>query len=444
MGNRIPKFFITTLGCKVNQAESEAIARELMGADWTAAAESEKADVCIVNTCTVTQKASMQSRQAVRRAIRSHPQAHILVTGCYAQVCPDDFRDIKGVHYIVGQAQKQAIGHMVRKIHDEPLPGAVPTGSGRDQKPGFEPKNPPPPLADSRTRPFLKIQDGCDAFCTYCIVPYARGRSRSMPLENVLQCIDQVATAGYHEVVLTGIHLGAYGRDLSPGCDLAQLLERIQAAGSIDRVRLSSIEPFELTPEIIDRVAGSEIFCRHFHIPLQSGDDEILKKMGRPYCARDFERLIHKIHGAMPDAAIGVDTLIGFPGESAAAFARTLELIAALPVSYLHVFPFSVRPGTAAAKFSGRIDAAVIKERCEQMRRLGNEKRARFYRQFIGRAQRVLVESRRDSVTGFLKGISSNYLPVLIDAGDELKDKLVEVIITKMEANKLFAKRRPS
>jgi threonylcarbamoyladenosine tRNA methylthiotransferase MtaB len=434
----MPKFFIATLGCKVNQAESEAIAQELMSADWTAAADGQKADVCIVNTCTVTGKASMQSRQAVRRAIRTHPGARILVTGCYAQTSPEDIQNIKGVHYIVGHAEKQTVGHLVRTLDGKIPAGAIRISGDLDPETPFESKNPPPPLADSRTRPFLKIQDGCNAFCTYCIVPYARGRSRSMPIENVLQCIQQIAAAGYHEVVLTGIHLGAYGHDLIPATHLGQLLERIQATGCIDRVRLSSIEPFELTQEIIDRIAGCEIFCRHFHIPLQSGDDAILKKMGRPYSRRGFESLVSRIHRAMPEAAIGVDTLIGFPGENKAAFANTYEMIAALPVSYLHVFPFSVRPGTAAEKFADKIDSAVIKKRCEQMRRLGNKKRADFYRQFIGQTRQILVESKRDAPTGMLKGISSNYLPVLADGGDKLKNMLVEVKIQKIEGNKLF------
>ncbi len=426
------------MGCKVNQAESEAIAQDLMSADWTAASDSEKADVCIVNTCTVTQKASMQSRQAVRRAIRNHPQARIVVTGCYAQTSPEDIRSIDGVHYIVGQGEKHDIGHIARASGEEPSDSAVCICGDISQQRPFESLSMPAVFTNSRTRPFLKIQDGCDAFCTYCIVPYARGRSRSMPLENILHRIEQLAGAGYHEVVLTGIHLGAYGHDLTPGTHLAQLLKRIQAAGPIDRVRLSSIEPFELTPDVIDRVAGSEMFCRHFHIPLQSGDDGILKKMGRPYSRRDFENLINNIHRRMPDAAIGVDTLIGFPGEGDAAFDHTYDLIAALPISYLHVFPFSVRPGTAAEKFANKIEPGVAKKRCERMRKLGNEKRIHFYRQFIGRTRKILVESRRDTASGLLKGTTSNYLPVLMDAGDELKNSIVDAKIEKLEGNKLF------
>ena len=230
------KFIITTLGCKVNQAESEAIAQDLISAGWTAAAESEKADVCIVNTCTVTQKASMQSRQAVRRAIRIHPQARIVVTGCYAQICPEEIQAIDGVHYIFGQGEKRDIGRITRAAGDEPSDSAVCICGDISRQRPFESLYLPAVFTNSRTRPFLKIQDGCNAFCTYCIVPYARGRSRSMPPENILLRIEQLAGVGYHEVVLTGIHLGAYGHDLTPGTHLAQLLSRIQAAGPIDRL----------------------------------------------------------------------------------------------------------------------------------------------------------------------------------------------------------------
>jgi threonylcarbamoyladenosine tRNA methylthiotransferase MtaB len=296
----------------------------------------------------------------------------------------------------------------------------------------------PAATSTPRTRPFLKIQDGCDAFCTYCIVPYARGRSRSMPLDRVLQSIEDLARADFHEVVLTGIHLGAYGHDLAPATNLAELMDRVDDRKSIPRVRISSIEPFELTGEVIQQVVESDIFCKHFHIPLQSGDDDILKKMGRPYSPQDFYELINNIHSLMPDAAIGVDTLIGFPGESEAAFDNTYQLIADLPVSYLHVFPFSSRPGTAADKFANKLNPTVIKERCRRIRKLGQQKRLKFYRRFTGKSLPVLIETRRDGSTGLLKGISSNYLPVLVDGDDDLQNKIVDVKIKKLEGDKLF------
>lgn len=432
----MPKFKIITLGCKVNQTESESIAQGLIASDWFAVLDSEAADVCIVNTCAVTQKAAMQSRQALRQAIRTNPSARIVATGCYAETSPHEIKAIKGVTDIVGQCEKLSIASMVCNQRRRPSEIQVSACGNIGQKREFEVT--PVAVAGPRTRPFLKIQDGCDAFCTYCIVPYARGRSRSMPLEKVLHCIRRLAEAGYHEVVLTGIHLGTYGRDLTPGADLAELLGRIKLTKLIDRVRLSSLEPLELSSEIIRLVAESDRFCRHFHIPLQSGDDGILKKMGRPYSRQTFHDLIVRVHEAMPDAAIGVDTLIGFPGEDENAFENTYKLIEDLPVSYLHVFPFSARPGTAAAKFVPKVQPEILKARCERMRRLGLSKRQRFYKQFIGKKLPVLIEAKRDGTAGLLKGISSNYLPVMIEAGDELKNKIVDVRIERVEGNRLF------
>ena len=438
MQKELKKFTITTLGCKVNQAESEAIAQELMASNWSAVKNCEAAEVCIVNTCTVTQKASMQSRQAVRKAIRDNTNARIIVTGCYAQTAPQEINKIAGVDFVVGQDKKHSIRRLIHSTGAENSKKEAPSGGDIRQERQFQIM----PVATStpRTRPFLKIQDGCDAFCTYCIVPYARGRSRSMPLVNVLQSIQQLARAGYREVVLTGIHMGAYGHDLSPATSLSELMERIEEIQPLDRVRISSIEPFELTAKTIQRVAESDIFCQHFHLPLQSGDDGILKKMGRPYTPQTFYELINNIHSQMPEAAIGADTLIGFPGESEAAFNNTYDLIAGLPVSYLHVFPFSARPGTAAHKLPDKLNPAVIKDRCERMRKLGDQLREKFYGKFIGQKLPILVETKRERFTGLLKGISSNYLPVLVDAGDDLKNTIVEVRIEKLEGNQLFGK----
>ena len=432
----MPKFSITTLGCKVNQAESEAIAQDLLDSEWSLTDDCENAELCVVNTCTVTQKASMQSRQAIRKAIRANPEARIIVTGCYAQTAPREINKIDGVDTIVGHDQKLNISRLFPGDGDETLESEGSSVSRIRNQGRFQLM--PTATSAARTRPFLKIQDGCNAFCTYCIVPYARGRSRSMPPDNVLQSIEKLGGAGFHEVVLTGIHLGAYGHDLAPATNFAGLMARIENKKPIDRVRISSIEPFELTEEIIQLVAASDIFCRHFHIPLQSGDNGILKKMGRPYSRQDFKKIINSIHRVMPDAAIGVDTLIGFPGESEAAFEKTYELIADLPVSYLHVFPFSSRPGTAAAKLPNKLDPPVIKARCERIRKLGHQKRWQFYGRFTGQSLPVLIETKRDGSTGLLKGMSSNYLPVLVDGDDDLQNKIVDVKIENLQGSRLY------
>ena len=425
----MPKFKITTLGCKVNQYESDAIVRQLKSADWSGILENEISEICVINTCTVTHKASMQSRQAVRQAIRANPKACIVVTGCYAQTEPDAIEKIKGVHYIFGNADKHAIGEVLPSNRNPALPRPLTICS--DIQSGQDMASTPEVIAGDRTRPFLKIQDGCDAFCTYCIVPYARGPSRSKSLENVLAEIQGLSSSGYQEIVLSGIHLGNYGHDLKPQTCLGELLNRIDDLNLIPLVRLSSIEPLELTDEIIKRVADSDIFCNHFHIPLQSGDDSILQKMGRPYAVKDFKQLVLKIHDLLPDAAIGVDTLIGFPGETDKAFDNTYALIEALPLAYLHVFPFSPRPGTPAAGYPDKISPDLVKHRCERMRALGKSKRKDFYNRFVGQKLEVLIETTRHKPTGLLKGLSSNYIPILIDAPDDHKNTIVEVQVHK-------------
>ncbi|QTA93105.1 tRNA (N(6)-L-threonylcarbamoyladenosine(37)-C(2))-methylthiotransferase MtaB [Desulfonema magnum] len=414
------KFNIITLGCKVNQYESEVIARELESEGWVPANDNETADICIINTCTVTQKASMQSRQAIRQAIRSNPEGRVLVTGCYAQTEPDQIKKIKGVSDIIGHKDKHKIVENLK----------LETGN---RKPDSQVSSFRFQVSNARTRPFLKIQDGCNTFCTYCIVPYARGRSRSMPFENVLQNIRQLKDAGFHEVVLTGIHLGCYGTDLSPATSLSELLHCIHDSDRTDRIRLSSIEPHEITDDIIELVAKSDTLCHHFHIPLQSGDDFILKQMHRPYTNAFFRTLITKIHEMMPDAAIGVDTLIGFPGETEQAFENTYATIKDLPVTYLHVFPFSSREGTPASTYPNKVPSKVIKTRCQKMRTLGNAKKNEFYRTVVGKSAEVLIESKRDKSSGLLKGSTSNYIPVLVNGGDELKNTLVSVRIEEVD-----------
>jgi len=443
----MPKFTITTLGCKVNQFESETLAQKLSdGGQCVVLHDKEIADLCIINTCTVTHKASMQSRQAIRQAIRSHPKARIIVTGCYAQTEPDEIKKIKGVHRVIGHFDKHKIPDMILAGKENTLPSPV-------LKHQLHHFNTMPSVAlGYRTRPFLKIQDGCNDFCTYCIVPYARGPSRSLKPKQVLDNINKIHQAGYHEVVLTGIHLGNYGANLDEGkFGLLDLLKRIRKTCTIDRVRLSSIEPRELTEDIIKFIAqsdsssgsgsgsGPEKICHHFHIPLQSGDDSILKRMHRPYSRSFFADLVEKIHKLLPDSAIGVDTLIGFPGESDMAFENTYSLIEQLPVSYLHVFPFSARKGTPAYSYPDKVNSNVIKERCHKMRTLGKHKRNVFYNKFKGKTLEILIEGKQNKTTNLLKGITSNYIPVLVKGEDKLKNTMVNVTINEVsDSNQVF------
>jgi threonylcarbamoyladenosine tRNA methylthiotransferase MtaB len=424
-------FSIKTLGCKVNQFESETLEQALVNQGYRLTGGKEAADLCIINTCTVTQKASMQSRQAIRQAIRANPGARILVTGCYAQTEPEAIRSIAGVHDIVGHGDKSRI--------PEKLSLTVATknrGAGELIFPNLRASAPPDfPLEQgrSRTRPFLKIQDGCNAFCAYCIVPFARGRSRSLPMESVLKSIRGLKADGIHEIVLTGIHLGHYGLDLKPRTCLTDLLTAIESADMMERIRISSIEPGEVSDELIDRVAGSRVFCHHLHIPLQSGDNDVLKRMNRPYRRELFQHLVQRIHDWIPDAAIGADVLVGFPGESDAAFDQTVSLIESLPITYLHVFPFSPRKGTPAYGFADQIPHPIVKARCSALRALGRAKKKSFYRSHIGKEVEILIEGVRDEITGLLKGLTSNYIPVMIEGKDHHRNTLAKARIIRLQ-----------
>lgn len=422
-------FEIKTLGCKVNQFESESISQYLENHGWSRSSKNDSAEVCIVNTCTVTQKAAMQSRQAIRQAIRHNPGARIVVTGCYAQTSPGEIRAIEGVHDIIGHGFKHKIPEAL--IASNPrLRNSPPVEIIRDVGRERIFKQTPVPAPGSRTRPYVKVQDGCDARCTYCIVPLARGRSRSMPIEDVIFHIRHLASSGYKEVVLTGIHLGNYGMDLPKrNGNLLELLIRLEKEKPLERVRLSSIEPNELTRDIVELTAESSLICHHFHIPLQSGDNDVLKRMHRPYSRESFAALVNRIHRKIPDAAIGVDTLIGFPGERNPAFENTADLIRQLPVSYLHVFPFSRRRQTPAAGYPDQISANVSAERCKIMREIGTEKRKAFYNRMAKSPVKVLVEDKRERKTRKLKGISGNYMPILFDGPEYIKNIIVDVQI---------------
>lgn len=429
-------FTLTTLGCKVNRYESEAISEQLVDQGWDPADKGAQANLCVVNTCTVTGKAAMQSRQLVRKMIRSHQQALVVVTGCHAQMTPEVFAFMPGVHYVIGNACKHQIPQLAesQKEHGPALTIVEDLSGPRS----FQ------DLAitrfGNRTRPFVKIQDGCDAFCTYCIIPYARGRSRSLKPEVVTKRIRALKEEGYTEVVLCGIHIGQYGQDLTPVTSLIQLIRAIDVPQGPQRLRLSSIEPMELSQELIRLMTNSERICSHLHIPLQSGDNGVLKAMNRPYSAEFYKDLIHHIILMMPNAAIGVDVLVGFPGETERAFENTCRLIERLPVAYLHVFPFSAHKGTAAENLANRVSPETIKKRCHYMRAIGQAKRTQFYERHIGSTWEVLIEGQRDKTTGYLRGFTKNYIPVLVKGDERLFHQVVDVKLDSVKHGRVVGK----
>jgi threonylcarbamoyladenosine tRNA methylthiotransferase MtaB len=440
------RFAITTLGCKVNQCESSALGTLLEASGFQNATSTDKTDLVVINTCTVTGKAAMQSRQAIRQAIRRHPDARIIVTGCYAQTAPDEIKAIEGVEYIVGHADKMGIARMLDPKRNPKLKKMTLL----DRKPHIirqEIQNVrcfdamPSVAPESRTRAFLKIQDGCNAMCTYCIVPHARGRSRSMPVSDVVGHLNELAKADFKEVVLSGIHLGTYGKDLRPGSSLLDLLVLASQNSRIRRLRISSIEPTEIEPGLIQLMGDADHpLCPHFHIPLQSGDNGILRRMGRPYTREQFSTTVAAIREQLPYAAIGVDVLVGFPGEDDSAFFQTLSLIESLDITYLHVFPFSPREGTPAARFKDPVPDRVVKERCRHLREIGEKKKAAFFLANLRRPVEVLVESC-DKKNRVSKGMSENYLPIVLPDTRVETNTIVKARVRSIEPDRtLIAK----
>ncbi len=396
---------VVTLGCKVNQFEAAAFESGISALGGELVRDSARADVYVVNSCAVTAKAAAESRRVIRRLVRTNPAARIVVTGCYAQIAIDDIFDLVDQPLcIVGNGFKHMLAEVAmsdRHCDLEMYMGDV--ASAREVSPLLATSFP------GRTRAYVKIQDGCNNFCSYCIVPYARGRSRSVPVADVIRQVEAFAAAGFIELVVTGIHAGAYGRDLGPGSDFVTLLRCLGENFPGLGFRVSSLEPSEINDEIIDLVAQSPGLRPHFHIPLQSGDDGVLARMNRKYRTALFRDVVERIREKIPDCAIGVDVMVGFPGEDEAAFVHTRDLVESLPVTYLHVFPYSKRPGTPAAGMADQVEKKVKEERVAVMRELDHKKRVCFYESCLGEVREVLAERMK---SGMLRGFSDNYIPV--------------------------------
>ena len=423
-----------TLGCKVNQCETAYLGERLRGAGYRIVPFSRRADIYCLNTCAVTARAATESRQLIRRALRQNPGARVVVTGCYAQVAPAEIACIPGVSLILGSSEKLALLEYLAN----PVRAAAPTiRAGDPWATGV-----PQPLVLSafagRTRAFLKIQDGCDARCSYCIVPHARGRSRSIPAAPVLDQVERFLAGGFQEIVLAGIHLGQWGHDLEPARDLISLIADIFERYPPPRLRLSSLEPGEITGELLDRMASEPRLCPHLHVPLQSGDAAILGRMNRTYHPLFYRDLVCDAVTRVPGLAVGADVLVGFPGETEACFFNTYRLLESLPLAYLHVFPFSPRPGTPAAVMKGRVPLPVIRTRSALLRQLDRAKRLAFMGRFVGTVRPVLLEGRSAANGGRL-GFSDNYIPVLATSGDIGENRLILARFEKIEGTRVLA-----
>jgi len=411
-------FHIANFGCRASQSEGASIQDELLHSGAAVSETPFDADVVVINSCTVTEEADRDVRRMIRRVSSQNPLARIIVTGCYAQRAPETIAALSGVNYVVGNSHKPQLGRLTMNL----LNGEA----GLPEVPGraeifcsdifLENELQPRSYAGSggRTRAVVKVQDGCNANCSFCIIPSVRGRSRSLRPELVIREIRELVSLEYKEVVLSGIHLGSYGRDLEPRTSFEDLIRRILAeVPELERLRLSSIEPLEVTPEIVALVAEEPRMAHHLHVPLQSGSGRILREMRRPYTPSYYFDLMQRIHSAIEDAAIGADVMVGFPGESDNEFFETYKLIEESPLTYLHVFPYSSRPGTHAAEMSGEVPAHVARFRAKSLRQLIARKNEEFRARMIGRDIEVLVLHSGEAISSnFIHAFPSEDLPL--------------------------------
>jgi threonylcarbamoyladenosine tRNA methylthiotransferase MtaB len=417
-----------TLGCRLNQVESQEMRALVEKAGYRAVDEGEAAEVYVVNTCTVTSRADFSDRQAIRRITRGSPDALVVVTGCWAQTDPDAPARMPGVDLVLGNHEKyrlpELLGSLVKRDRPEFLVGKI-----ADVR-----HVPPAPVTrmSGRSRAFVKIQDGCQHRCAFCIVPAARGRSRSQEPAVLVEQIEALVGAGYGEITLTGVDIGHYGWDLSPRTSLAALLGRLAGIEGLRWLRLSSVLPAYFTPELVQAVTTTPTVAPHLHLPLQSGSDRVLRLMRRPYNTAMYRTLAEGLAAAIPDLGLGADVIVGHPGESDADFEATLALVGDLPLSYLHVFAYSDRKGTEAAKMGDRVPSPVIRERSARLRALGAEKSAVFRRRLLGRAVEVVVLEGRQA-EGALTGLTSNFVEVTFAGPEGLGRRFATVRITEAD-----------
>jgi threonylcarbamoyladenosine tRNA methylthiotransferase MtaB len=466
----MPTFYIEQFGCRATQADGAALEVQLIERGYTRAAKGA-ADIVVINTCTVTAAADAQARDSIRKISAQNHAARVIVTGCYAQRAPEEVAQLPGVAWVVGNSHKPELPRIIENLSiPSTSKGFVPVvslqlASHALQQPAariltgeFERK----PLSSSsifngegnHTRPTLKIQDGCDSHCAYCVIPQVRGKSRSLPPETVLQQVNELCDSDVKEIVLSGINIGTYGRDLSPRITFSDLLRRIINETPLERLRVSSIEPMDVTTDLIEFFAANDRMAPHFHMPVQSGANRILAAMHRWYRAEHYARRAHVIREHLPHAAIGADVIAGFPGESHEDHSATLAFIESLPLTYLHVFSFSRRPGTQAAALANEVPAGVIKNRARELRALGQKKSTAFREKQIGSQLRVLTlrsgkedESRHETApvdvslaateSGYTPALSSNYLRVRL-RGHWPANQWVNVRVTVVEENDLI------
>ena len=434
----MPTAALVTLGCKVNQYDTQAMQETMLRNGYTVVGENDPADVCIINTCTVTNAADQKARQVIRRAVRRNPDTEILVTGCYAESDREAIEAIPGVSLVFGNREKADLQKYLDLVHESwkeqdraPLLQIDPVHHDAVREHANFSMS--VSEAGKHTRALIKVQDGCSAFCTYCIIPYVRGRMTSRPLPDIVQEAKQIAANGYKEIVITGVHLGAYGLDTGRQITIADILEQIHPIDGVERIRFSSIEAMNFPPDLVDRMAALPKCMPHFHLPLQAGSDKILRQMRRRYTTAEFSRLVEKLHDSFPDVGITTDVMVGFPGETDADFEDSLQFVEEIGFSQLHVFRYSPRRGTPAADYADHVPPQISAERSKAMISLGKQLGAKFRKSMLGKTMNVLVEDSREGEDGHLAGFTENYLRVLMDFPDATVNQIVPVKLTALE-----------
>ncbi len=444
------RYYVQTFGCRVNQADSAGLAAHLDAAAYVRTGSWRDADVVVLNTCTVTHRSDTDVRKAVNRLQRENPGARVVVTGCYAQRDPDALVQLGGVAAVVGNAHKKRLPAVVDGLlkavpkaphpEDEPRPAHTSvfhTPMGKRDPRTLPPVEPVTTVLD-RTRPFVKIQDGCDAHCTYCIIPEVRGRARSADPKRVVSAVAKLVADGWQEIVLAGVHLGTYGGGTGDG--LRDLTRRVLAVPGLAQLRLSCIEPMAFPLELVEIAADDPRLAPHFHLPLQSGADQVLKRMVRPYRAADYLRLLESIRSRLPNACLGTDVIVGFPGETEAMFAETCRFIEASPLNYVHVFSYSDRSGTPSTRLDGKVDPRIIKQRSGRLHAVGDRLWRRYLDDQVGRTLRILTLEPDRKHPDHVRALSANFCPVRLGAGEPLPpNRLLDVQIDGRDGDVLFA-----
>lgn len=426
------KVAFITLGCKVNQYETNGMIQNFLQKGYEIVEHTKEADIYVVNTCTVTNIADRKSRQMLRRVKEQNPQAVVVACGCYVQVAKDEIQAIEEIDLVIGNSEKNAMVEMVEKYleKNERLKKVTDIMQQKDYVELGE------ITYTEKTRAVIKVQDGCDRFCSYCIIPYARGRVRSRKPEKVIHEIEKIAQKGIQEVVITGIHIASYGKDFKEEYGLIDLLEEINQVEGIQRIRLGSIEPLLITEKFIERLVKLEKICHHFHLSLQSGCDETLKRMNRRYSTQEFKEIVERLRKAYVDVILTTDIIVGFPGESQEEFEETYEFLKEIQFYKMHIFKYSPRKGTKAAQMKEQIDGKLKEERSQKLIVLSDQNEKEYNEKYLGKEVQVLCEEKKD---GFYQGHTKNYIRVKIKAKEELENKIVKVQVMKVEKDHILA-----